>query len=172
MGARAIWASAHGGVLLLGLLGMVLISDNWAILIALVPTAFVLVFATHDSNNDPTTVLGGHLAALGIGWAIYSVLAPGVVPTSIEPMSNHGLRIVASALIALMITFGAFRLAHLRHSMAYVTTFTAAIGGFPTFQVLGAITIAILFVGILQAIRRRVGPEVDMVTVSTHRHLS
>lgn len=48
---------------------------------------------------------------------------------------------------------------HIHHPMAYVTTFTAAIGAFPTTQALLVVVVDILFVAGLQAGRRRFGPE-------------
>lgn len=43
--------------------------------------------------------------------------------------------------------------------MAYVTTFTAAIGGFPTLQAFAVGVGTVLIVAGLQVIRRKVGPD-------------
>jgi len=161
MDKRAIWASGHGIVLLAVLAGSAFASGVWGILIALAPAAYLLVFFPHDEDNSPKTVVVSHLTALVAGWVTYTVLAQGIAPTSIEPMSEPGLRIVGSALLAFVASSAVFYVLHITHPMAYVTTFTAAIGGFPTLQAFAVAAGAVLIVAGLQVIRRKVGPDSD-----------
>lgn len=154
-----IWASGHGVILLAVLAGFAFASGFWVILIALAPAAYLLVLFPHDKDNSPKTVVVSHLTALVVGWIAYTVLAQGIAPTSIEPMSEPGLRIVGSALLAIVANTAVHYALHIEHPMAYVTTFTAAIGAFPSIQSLVVVGGAILCVAGLQALRRRVGPK-------------
>jgi len=161
MDERVIWASGHGVALLAVLAGIAVASGYWGILVALAPAAYLLVFHPHDSENSPKSVVVSHLAALVAGWLTYIVLAQGIAPTSIEPMSEPGLRIVGSALLAFVASTGLFYVLNIAHPMAYVTTFTAAIGGFPTLQAFAVAAGTVLIVAGLQMIRRKVGPDSD-----------
>lgn len=161
MEERVIWASSHGVVLLAALAGFAFTSGYWGILIALAPAAYLLVLFPYDSENSPKTVAIGHLAALFTGWVAYLVLAQGISPTSIEPMSVPGLRIVGSVLLAFAGSTAIFYALHIHYPMAYVTGFTAAIGAFPTIQALAVAVVAILIVAGLQVLRRKLGPEPD-----------
>ncbi|WP_323677305.1 HPP family protein [Halorubellus sp. PRR65] len=161
MDERVIWASGHGVVLLAVLAGIAFASGHWAILVALAPAAYLLVFFPHDSENSPKTVVVSHLTALVAGWLTYTVLAQGIAPTSIEPMSEPGLRFVGSALLAFIASTAVFYVLNITHPMAYVTTFTAAIGGFPTIQSVAIAAGTVLIVAGLQIIRRKVGPDTD-----------
>ncbi len=158
MDQRVIWASGHGVVLLAVLAGFAFASGFWGILIALAPAAYLLVFFPHDEDNSPKTVVVSHLTALVAGWVTYIALAQGIAPTSIEPMSEPGLRIVGSALLAFVASTAVFYALHIEHPMAYVTAFTAAIGAFPSIQALVVVGVAVLCVAGLQALRREVGP--------------
>lgn len=161
MDERVIWASGHGVVLLAVLAGIAFTSGVWSILIALTPAAYLLVFYPHDSENSPRTVMISHLTALVAGWITYMALAQGIAPTSIEPMSEPGLRIVGSALLAFVASTAVFYVLNITHPMAYVTTFTAAIGGFPTLQAFAIAVGTVLIVAGLQVIRRKMGPDSD-----------
>lgn len=157
MDDRLIWAISHGFVLLVGLTAVTFVSGYWGILIALAPAAYFLVFFPNDPDNAPKVVVVSHLVALIAGWVAYTVLAHGISPTSIEPMSEPGLRILGSALLAFVGCTAIFYAVHIEHTMAYVTAFIAAIGAFPTPQALAAVIIAILFVTGLQTLRRNEG---------------
>lgn len=159
MDERVIWASGHGVVLLAILAGFAFTSGYWAILIALVPAAYLLVLFPHDSDNSPKIVVISHLAALLAGWIGYMSLAQGISLTSIEPMSEPGLRVVGGALLAFVGCTAVFYLLHIQHPMAYVTAFTAAIGAFPTTQALAVVVVVILLVAGFQALRRKLGPK-------------
>lgn len=161
MDERVIWASGHGIVLLAILAGIAVVSGFWGILVALAPAAYLLVFSPYDSENSPKAVAVSHLTALVAGWLTYTVLAQGIAPTSIEPMSETGVRIVGSALLAFIASTAVFYVLNITHPMAYVTTFTAAIGGFPTLQAFAVTAGTILIVAGLQMIRRKVGPDSD-----------
>lgn len=76
-------------------------------------------------------------------------------------MSEPGLRIVGSALLAFVASTAVFYALNVTHPMAYVTTFTAAIGGFPTLQAFAVAIGTILIDAGLQVIRRKVGPDSD-----------
>lgn len=159
MDEQVIWASGHGVALLVVLAGIAFVSGYWGILIALAPAAYFLVFFPHDADNSPKTVVGSHLTALIVGWVTYAALAQGIAPTSIEPMSEPGLRIVGSALLAFVASTAVFYALHIEHPMAYVTAFTAAIGAFPSIQALAVVGVAILCVAGLQVVRQKLGPE-------------
>lgn len=161
MDDRVIWASGHGILLLAVLGGIAFASGFWGVLIVLAPSAYLLVLFPHKQENSPRTVVVSHLIALIIGWVAYSVLAHGIAPTSIEPMSESGLRIVWSALVAFIASTAIFYELHLDHPMAYVTTFTAAIGAFPTIQALTVVVGTIFLVGGIQVSRRKLGPDKD-----------
>lgn len=158
---RVMWACGHGVALLVALAGIAFVSGYWGILIALAPVAYLLVFFPHEADNSPKSVVLGHFVALVAGWLAYLGLAHGISPTSIEPMSGPGLRIVGSAILAFVASAGGFYVLHIHHPMAYVTAFTAAIGAFPTIQALAVVVGTILFVAGLQAVRRKLGPDSD-----------
>lgn len=161
MDERAIWASGHGVVFLAVLAGISFASGFWGILIALAPAAYLLVLFPHNEDNSPKTVVVSHLTALVAGWVAYTALAQGITPTSIEPMSEPGLRIIGSALLAFVASTAVFYALHVTHPMAYVTTFTAAIGAFPTLQAFAVVVGVILIVAGLQVVRRKVDPDSD-----------
>lgn len=161
MDERVIWASGHGVILLAVLAGVAIATGFWGILVALAPAAYLLVFSPYDSENSPKTVVVSHLTALIAGWITYTALAQGIAPTSIEPMSEPGLRIVGSALLAFVASTAVFYVLNVTHPMAYVTTFTAAIGGFPTLQAFAVAVGMVLIVAGLQVIRRKKGPDTD-----------
>lgn len=159
METRHIWASSHGVVLLVGLAVFAFGSGYLGILLALAPAAYLLVLYPDDSANAPKVVIVSHLVALFAGWAAYTVLARGVSPTSIEPMSDTGLRLVGAALLAFIGWFAVSYAVDLDHSMAAVTAFTAALGAFPSGQALAIAALAILFVASLQVLRLKLGPD-------------
>lgn len=159
MDERVSWASGHGIILLAVLAGIAFSSGFWGILIALAPAAYLLVFFPQDDDNSPKTIVVSHLTALIAGGITYTALAQGIAPTSIEPMSEPGLRIVGSALLAFVASTAVFYALDVTHPMAYVTTFTAAIGGFPTLQAFAVAVGTVLIVAGLQVIRRKVGPD-------------
>lgn len=161
MDERVIWASGHGVVLLAVLAGITIASSYWGILVALAPAAYLLVFFPYDEDNSPKTVVVSHLTALVAGRVAYTALAQGITPTSIEPMSGPGLRIVGSALLAFVVSTAVFYALHVTHLMAYVTTFTATIGAFPTLQAFAVVVGTVLIVAGLQGIRRKMGPDSD-----------
>lgn len=161
MDDRLIWASSHGVLLLLGLAAFAFGSGYWGILIALAPAAYLLVLYPNSSENAPKVVVASHLVALLAGWATYTVLAHGISPTSIEPMSESGLRVVGAALLAFIGCAGIFNALRIQHTLAYVTVFTAAIGAFLSGQSLAVMGLAIVFVAGLQALRRELGPETE-----------
>jgi len=164
MDQRVIWAIGHGVVLLAVLAGIAFASRFWGILIALGPAAYLLVLYPQEDYNSPKTVVVSHLTALAAGWITYTALAQGITPTSIEPMSEPGLRIVGSALLAFVATTAVFYALNITHPIAYVTTFTAAIGGFPTLQAVAIAAGAVFIVTGLQVIRRKVDPDSDSVS--------
>lgn len=159
MNERVLWAGGHGATLLLLLAGISFVSGYWAVLLALGPAAYLPVLDAHNPDNTPQMVVIGYIAALAVGWTTHSVVARGIAPMAIEPMSEPGLRIVGSALIAFAITTAILYGLETYQPMAYVAAFTAAIGGFATLQSLVVAVAAVLMLGVIQAIRRRYGPE-------------
>lgn len=159
MNEQVIWAGGHGVVLSIVLAGIAFVSGLWGILIALAPAAYFLVLFPHNSDNTPKTVVITHLTALIAGWVAYTALAQGIAPTSIEPMSESGLRIVGSIFLAFVASTVIFYILQTEHPMAYVTAFTAAIGAFPTTRALLVGGGAVLSIAGLQVLRRKVGPE-------------
>lgn len=91
---RMLWVGGHG-VLLLLILGLItFISGYWAILIALGPGAYYIVLNAHSSDNAPEMVAISYVGALVVGWLIYMMIAPGIAPTTVKPMSEPGLRVL------------------------------------------------------------------------------
>ncbi|WP_248910244.1 hypothetical protein [Halocatena marina] len=156
---RVLWVGGHGTFLLLVLAGIAFVSGYWAIFIALGPAACLLVFDAHNSDNTPTVVIISYVAALVVGWVTYTTIAPGIAPTTIKPMSESGLRVIGSGLVAFAVTAGTIFVLHTQQPMAYVAALTAAIGGLPTIQSLALSIIAVLLLAGIQAVRRRYGPE-------------
>lgn len=159
MDTRHIWASSHGVVLLVGLAAFAFGSGYWGILLALAPAAYLLVLYPADSANAPEVVIVSHLVALFAGWMAYTALAPGISPTSIEPMSEAGLRLVGAALLAFIGWVAVSYAVDLNHPMAVVTAFTAALGAFPSGQGLVVAVLAVLLVAGLQVLRLKLGPD-------------
>ena len=154
-----LWAGGHGALLLLMIAGIAFVSGYWAILLALGPAAYLLVLDAHSSDNAPTNVAICYGAALVIGWIAYTAIAQGIAPTSIEPMSEPGLHLVGSAMVAFAGTTGVFYVLHTYQPMAFVAAFTTAIGALPTVQSLIIAVIAVLLMAGIQAVRRRYAPE-------------
>ncbi|MGN8216042.1 hypothetical protein [Halococcus salifodinae] len=156
---RMLWNGGHGVFLLIVLAGIAFVSGDWAILLALGPAAYLLAVNANSSAHDPRVIVIGYVTALGAGWVAYTVIAQSVSPMAVEPMSESGLRMIGSALVGFAVTTGVFYLMNTQEPMAYVATFTAAIGGFPTVQSLVVAVIAVLLMAGIQSIRRRYDPE-------------
>lgn len=156
---RVLWASGHGVLLLLVLAGIAFVSGYWAIPLALGPAAYLFVLDAHSSDNAPMKVAISYGAALVTGWVTYMTIAQGIAPTTIEPMSEPGLRLVWSTLVAFAGTTSIFYVLNTHQPVAYVAAFTTAIGALPTIQSLVVAVIAALLMAVIQAARRRYGPE-------------
>lgn len=98
---------------------------------------------------------------MAIGWVAYVVLAHGLTPAAVAPMSDPGLRVIGSVLITFAVTTGLFYFLNVRQPMAYVAAFTAAIGLLPTIQSLLSAAITVLLMAGIQDIRRRYGPNIS-----------
>lgn len=159
MNQRIPWAIGHGVLLLVVLFGVMVLSGYWAIPLAFGPTAYYLVLAPHDSINSPQQVLVSHLLALLVGGGTYLVVAPGIAPTAVEPLSDPAMRIVLSMLISYTILTGLFIVLDIRHLMAYVTAFVAALGALSTLRALTAAILTLFLVSGVQTLRREIGPE-------------
>ncbi|WP_332900329.1 hypothetical protein [Haladaptatus sp. CMSO5] len=159
MNDRVLWAGGHGTLLLLVIAGIAFVSGYWAILPALGPAAYLLVLDAHSSDNAPTMVAISFIAALVVGWLTYTAIAKGIAPTTVEPMSEPGLRVVGSALVTFAVTTGIYYRLNTHQPMAYVAAFTAAIGALPTIQSLVVASITVLLMAGVQAVRRRYGPK-------------
>lgn len=156
---RILWNGGHGILLIVVLAGIAFISGYWGIFLALGPAAYLLVLDANSSAHAPTVIVIGYVTALGAGWAAYTVIAQGVSPMAVEPISEPGLRVIGSALVGFAVTTGVLYLLDTQEPMAYVATFTAAIGGFPTVQSLVVAAIAVFLMAGIQSIRRRYDPE-------------
>jgi hypothetical protein len=161
MDERIVWASGHGIVLFALLAGIAFVSGVWGVVIALGPTAYLLTVYPYENGHTPQNVVVTHVVALIAGWVAYATIAHGITPTSIEPLSEPGLRIVGSALLAFIASTALFYSLNVDHPLAYVTTLTAAIGGFPTIQAFAIAGGVIFVVAGLQAARRKFGPTFD-----------
>ncbi|WP_227377910.1 hypothetical protein [Haladaptatus halobius] len=168
---RMLWTGGHGVLLLLVLAGIAFVSGYWAILPALGPAAYLLVLDAHSSDNAPAKVATSYGAALVIGWVAYQAIAQGIAPTTIEPMSEPGLRLVGSALVAFAGTTTVFYILHTHQPMAFVAAFTTAIGALPTIQSLVVAVTAALFMAGIQAARRRYSPEFSSSPGQTNARL-
>lgn len=159
MNSRILWAIVHGVLLLAVLFGAAVLANYWAIPLALTSTAYYLVFAPNYPISSPEQVVVSHLLALLVGWGTHLVVAPGVTPTAVEPLSGPALRIVLSTLIAYAIITGFFVALDVRRSMAYVTAFAAALGVFSTLRALTIAALAVLLMAGIQTLCRELGPE-------------
>lgn len=114
---RVLWTDGHGVLLLLMLAGIAFVTGYWAILLALGPATYLLVLDAHGSDNAPTKVAGSYGAALVIGWFAYMAIARGIAPTTVEPMSEPGLRRVGSTLVTFAGTTAIFYVLHTHQPM-------------------------------------------------------
>lgn len=151
---RALWAGGHG---VLVLAGLSLVSGYWAVLLALGPAAYLMVLDAHGPENAPVTVVTSCVAASMIGWIAYPAIAQGISPMAVEPMSEAGVRVLGSAVVAFAATTGAFYLPNIEQPMAYVAAFTAAVGVLQTVASLLVAIAAVLIMAGMRAVRRRYG---------------
>ncbi|WP_136592542.1 HPP family protein [Salinigranum halophilum] len=128
MDRQTVRPSLYAGVLLtvVGLLA-------WAtgrpfVFPSLGPSGYVLATAS-SADATPRKVVGGHLLGLGAGLFTYHVLASGLLITSAVPaFSLAQLRLVASGVVAVVLTTAAMRRTGLVHPPACATTLIVALG--------------------------------------------
>lgn len=167
---RMLWIGGYGGLLLLAFTGIAFGSGYWGILLALGPTIYPLVLDAHGAENTPKRVAISYSAALVIGWSSYMMIAQGVEPTSIEPMSEAGGRLVGSAFVSSAGTMGVLYVMNSNQSVVFIPGFIAALGLFSTIQSLVSALIVVFFLSSIHAFRRRVGPEFTISPSSINDH--
>lgn len=145
---RLGYASALALVILL----ISALSGYLAILLALAPTAYLLVGDSVDASA--TTVLTTHLAAVGAGGIAYLLLMQGIDPTAVAPQSIEALRVVASVILAMGMTAVVLSRFSAQLSTAHVTTATVAVGLFQSPGAIGALVLGIALVSALHAMYR------------------
>ncbi len=93
------------------------------------PSAFVLATWPRSDASTPRRVIGGHVIGVVAGLVAYHLLAGGAVVTSQPaPGSLTGLGLVASGVLATVLTAGGMLAARVRHPPACATTLIVSLG--------------------------------------------
>lgn len=93
------------------------------------PTAYALAVSPSAATSQPQRVFGGHLFGVLAGLLAYHLLAPGLSVVHVPPAySLAGLRLAASAVLAVGLTSAAMVSTDLRHAPACATTLIVALG--------------------------------------------
>lgn len=134
--------SAHATVLIatLGVLTWVL--GQPLLFPSIGPSAYSLATGPTSESNTPKNVIGGHLLGVVAGLVAYHTFASGLIATQPPPpISPNGLRLAASATVAIALTIGGMLLSELDHAPACATTLIVGLGLLTT-VVEGAIIMA------------------------------
>ena len=123
-------SSLYAGVLLtvVGLLAWV--TGQPFVFPSLGPSGYVLATARADAAEiDPRRVVGGHLLGLAAGLLTYHSIASGLFITApAAAFSLSQLRLVASGVVAVVLTTAAMKRTALVHPPACATTLIVALG--------------------------------------------
>lgn len=126
---RPVGASLRAG-LLMGVTGsMAWLTGEPFLFPSLGPSAYVLATAPTAETSAPRRVVGGHLVGIVAGLLAYWTIAPGLVATTPPPpVSTAGVRLAASAIVAVGLTTGGMLVTDLRHAPACATTLIVSLG--------------------------------------------
>lgn len=108
-------------------LAITFLSRNFALLIAIAPTAY---FLSVNSGEDVTAegLFVSHLLATTAGLVAYFTFASGIDPWAVDSRSREVLRLILSVASAMLVTGVGLRLVDEKISTAYATTSVVALG--------------------------------------------
>lgn len=93
------------------------------------PSAFLLATVREGEVTAPRRVIGGHCIGVVAGLVAYHAIAPGLVVTTAEPMlATEQLRLVASGVLAVVLTSGGMLATETVHPPACATTLILSLG--------------------------------------------
>ncbi|QCJ46931.1 HPP family protein [Haloprofundus sp. MHR1] len=164
-------ASVHAAALMTVLGLTALVTGRAFLFPSLGPSAYVLATGIGDEDSAPTRVVGGHFIGVVAGMLTYHLLADGLVATQpLDPFSMAGVRLMASATVAVGLTTAAMLATDLRHPPACATTLIVGLGLLTSVEEAVIIMVAIVLLMVVQrgllAIRRATGP----LTVPSDEH--
>lgn len=150
--------SAHAATLI-AVLGML----SWAtgqpgLFPSLGPSAYVLATQPAMHRTDAIRIVGGHVIGVVAGLVAYHSIASGLVVTVTHaPFSMPGLRLSASATLAVALTTAGMLVTDLRHAPACATTLIVGLGLLSTPLGGGIIVVAIAALVTVEAGLTRIG---------------
>ncbi|WP_224270495.1 HPP family protein [Haloprofundus salinisoli] len=156
-------ASVHAAALMTVLGLTALVTGRAFLFPSLGPSAYVLATGIGDEDSAPTRVVGGHFIGVVAGMLTYHLLADGLVATQpVPPFSMAGIRLMASATVAVGLTTAAMLATDLRHPPACATTLIVGLGLLTSVEEAAIIMAAIVLLLVVQqgllTIRRATGP--------------
>ena len=137
-------------------LGVTLLSRDFAILLAIVPTAY---FLSVHPDNDTTAVgiFASQLLATTAGLVAYFMFASGIDPLAVGPRSQEVFRLVLSVLSAIVVTGIGLHLVDAKLSTAHVTASIVALGVITTPLGLGMLIVWITLISGIHGTFSRTG---------------
>ncbi|KAB1187836.1 MULTISPECIES: HPP family protein [Haloferax] len=114
------------------------------------PSAFVLAFSREGERPNGRRVIGGHVVGAVAGFLAYTLLAAGVTLTaSLPAFSFAGFRLVASAILSVVVTSWGMVATDTVHAPACATTLIVSLGLLSTPVEVGIIVVSVvLLVGV------------------------
>ncbi|WP_224333232.1 HPP family protein [Haloprofundus halobius] len=150
---RVLPATLHAAALMTVLGAVALLTGRSFLFPSLGPSAYVLATGIGDADSAPKRVVGGHVIGVLAGMATYHLLASGIVVLQIhEPLSAAGIRLAASATVAVGATTAGMLATDLRHPPACATTLIVSLGLLTQVGEALAIVIAVLLLVAVQRI--------------------
>ena len=126
------------------------------------PTAYVLAVRPTAPVAQPRRVVGGHAIGVVAGLVAISLFSPDVAVTAeLAPLSESGLRLAGSGVLATVLTAGGMLATDLRHAPACATTLIVSLGLLATLSDAGTIMAAVAVLVAVHAVGRTLGRAVD-----------
>ncbi|MGQ3722706.1 hypothetical protein [Natrialba aegyptia] len=147
----------YGGTLTVAVLATALLSDYFAILLALGPTVYLLSLGSRPDEISAKDVLISHLTAIIAGWIAYLLLVQGIEPMTVAPQSIESFRVIASMTLATGLTAIVLVRFTAQIITAYVTATIVALGILPSLPAIGALVVGVALLTGLHAIFQDVG---------------
>lgn len=129
MDRRRVGTSLYAG-LLFTVLGVVAwVSGQPFIFPSLGPSAFILAFERRGERTRMYRIVGSHLIGGIMGFAAWTLLAPGITLTATPPaLSPEGLRLAAAATVSIVLTSWGMIATKTIHPPACATTLIVSLG--------------------------------------------
>ena len=109
------------------------------------PTAYLMATAPGSGAVAPRRVIGGHAIGTVAGLASYHLFARGLVITADAPMlAGDQLWLVASGVVAVVLTTAGMIATRTGHAPACATTLIVALGLLPTPTEAGIVVVAVV----------------------------